>query len=176
MKTAPLPLLLLVILPQGFAYDQPAMREVQVGRYRVVLPSTWQRFKSESPKVAMVVERNNGAKAKLVADVLASPLPGNIEKESSELIESAKKKPMVFSIQEVGDFVTKSGVKGKRILVSINAQDPNYGSPQAFYSIYLPQGDGTCLTIKLRCGAADFAGLRRDFEDMMAGAKETQSP
>jgi hypothetical protein len=151
--------------------QEPAKRDAKVGQYRLRLPATWPAPKQESKSPIIAIRKNKDG-SKQIGEILASSLSGSVEKETSELIESVKKSPAVLSIDESGEFVTKDGVKGKKIVLGIKARDPNYGGPLVFYSIYLPHADGSCVTVKLRCGSADFAALRAEFDDLLAGAKK----
>ena len=90
-------------------------RKVIVGCYRIALPTTWLAANYNPPKdlvVAIRKKEKNGAKQ--IGEILASPLPGSVDKESSELIASAKKNPEIISVVESAEFVTKDGVKGKK--------------------------------------------------------------
>jgi hypothetical protein len=151
--------------------QEPAKRDAKVGQFRIALPATWPAPKQDS-KAPIVAIRKSKEGTKQIGEILAARLAGSVEKETAELIESAKKNPAALSVDESGEFVTKDGVKGKKILLTIKARDPNYGSPLTFYSIYLPQDDRSCVTVKLRCGSADFAALRGEFDDLLAGAKK----
>jgi hypothetical protein len=154
--------------------DDPAKgqdRKVDLGRYRIALPPTWPA--ANPPKDPIVaIRKKDKDDSRQIGEILASTLPDTVEKESAELIDSAKKNPDLITAEESGDFVTKSGVKGKKVLLTIKAKDPNYGSPQAFYSIYLPLPDKGCVTIKLRCGSAEFPALRGEFEKIVSGAEQ----
>jgi hypothetical protein len=161
---------LMLMVPCGNAPAQEsAKRDAKVGPYRIELPAIWSAPKQDPKKAPIVAVRHN-KEARQIGEILAAPLAGSVEKETSELIESAKKNPAAFSVEESGAFVTKDGVKGKKIVLAIKARDPNYGSPLTFCSIYLPNDDGSCITVKLRCGSADFAALRSEFDDILAGA------
>ena len=154
------------------AAQEPSKGDATVGQYRLALPATWHPLKQDAKKAPILAIRKNKDGTKQIGEILASPLTGSVEKETSELIESVKKSPAVLSLDESGEFVTKDGVKGKKIALTLKIRDVNYGKPLAFYSIYLPQADGSCVTVKLRCGSADFAALRGEFDGIISGSEE----
>jgi hypothetical protein len=166
----PVSVLTLLLSCMSASGQEPTSRDAKVGEYRLSLPATWPAPKQAKPPIVAVRKNTDGTKQ--IGEIMAAPLTGNVEKEAAELLESVKKSPAALKVEESGEFVTKDGVKGKKIVLGIKARDPNYGGPLIFYSIYLPQGDGSCVTIKLRCGSADFADLRGEFDDILARAKK----
>jgi hypothetical protein len=161
--------LLLVLSLSG--RTQERANTVEIGEYAVTLPTSWQRLNVDGKKGG-VIGRKIGGDKKPIADILSAKLAGTIVKESDELIESVKKNPTVLEMLEKGEFATKDGTKGRKVLLSMKIKNETFGTPIHFYSIYLPTSDGSCITIKVMCNSAQFEGLRKEFEGIVKNAKK----
>jgi len=105
---------------------------------------------------------------------MGSTLKGSVAEESGEMEKSAKQNPRVARLLDAGKFETHGGQEGRQVLIALAAQDPDYGSPLIFYSIYLPQSDGSSVTSKLRCGMPHFESLRKEFESMVSNVIKSE--
>ena len=150
---------------------------VRVAGYVMHLPATWENVQAPNSLVLATRFAGEGDGKKKVGEILWGELSGTIERESTEMAASAARHSGAVDQLEAGAFSTNQGAKGVFLLHSINAVDPSYGSPQAFYSIYLPvSGSAGCVTFKLRCGISELKLLRKDFEDMLKGAVREETP
>ena len=105
---------------------------------------------------------------------MAAHLKGTVEKETGELVSSVNENPKTFKVLETRNVVLQNGMTLKTLLISVMVEDSNYSAPQAFYSIYLPRSDGSCVTFKLRCSGSRFNDLRKEFEDVISKVKQVK--
>lgn len=166
---------LLLLWSMALAAAEPAETKIDVGPYRITVPATWKAAEQRGRNKRLIAMRFSDEKQTLrTGEILAASLTKSATEESDELLAGIKDKPEVGTLIESGDFVTKAGAKGKKVLIKLKAADMSYGSPVMFYSIYLPQLEGS-VTFKLRCAPASFETNKTDFETMIAAAEAVPS-
>jgi hypothetical protein len=165
---------LLCLVACGVRAGEADRPKLVVGEFTLTLPEGWKltQAKPETPGVVAVRYVDKAGVQVVVGELMAAELSGSVAKESKEMETSAKQE--VVKLTETGGFETRTGLEGRQVLLTVAVADRDFGNPFVLYSLYLPQTDGTCVTLKLRCGASRFTSLRGEFEEIVAGAQTNQ--
>ncbi|MDA3873357.1 MAG: hypothetical protein PF795_05300 [Kiritimatiellae bacterium] len=148
---------------------------VTIGEFSTTLPASWESVQEPDDKEVLAKRYIESGQRKVpIGELLGSRLKGAADTEAGEMELSAKQNPRVVRLLDVGKFEIQGGAVGRKVLIALSAQDPDYESPLIFYSIYLPQADGSSVTFKLRCGMSHFESLRKEFESIVANVKKSE--
>lgn len=159
----------LMVWSMSLTAGEPAPKQVDVGAYRITVPSNWMAATGRNKRL-IAMRFTDEKQTQRLGEILAATLAKSATEESDEIIAGIKNKPDTGTIVESGEFTTKKGAKGKKVLIKLNDSDAIYGKPNILYSIYLPQLEGS-VTFKLRCGEKEFEANKTDFENMLSAAE-----
>ena len=166
-------LIMSIMLTQHCFAQTQQKASVSVGDWTVPIPSSWiAQPSTDSPATPIAIKvTNRSAPPKRLAEILGTVLEGSVEKESTGMKSSADQQPEAIRLLEAASFKTEKGISGAKVALLVNASDKNYGPPFVFYSMYLPQRDGSSVTIKLKCDAASFRALKGEFEQIVRACR-----
>lgn len=155
--------------------EEDILQTITVGEYTITLPASWKPVHEPEVKEVLAKRYVEIEQSQVpIGELMGSTLKGSVAVESGEMENSAKQNPRVARLLDAGKFETLGGQEGRKVLIALAAQDPSYGNLIIFYSIYLPQADGSSITFKLRCGRPHSENLRKEFESIVSNVIKSE--